>query len=66
MHRQSLASPARTLAPVDRQQRSGRQPERRGCAAGAKDRKIRRDALLDQALKDTFPASDPVSVAFIR
>jgi hypothetical protein len=29
-------------------------------------RRDRQDALLDEALKGTFPASDPVSVAFIR
>ena len=29
-------------------------------------RRIRQDALLDEALRETFPASDPVSVAFIR
>ena len=30
------------------------------------DRRKRQDDLLDEALKGTFPASDPVSVAFIR
>lgn len=29
-------------------------------------RRMRQDALLDEALMGTFPASDPVSVAFIR
>ena len=29
----------------------------------AEERRKRQDALLDQALKDTFPASDPVSLA---
>ena len=32
------------------------------CQAAAQ----RQDALLDQALKDTFPASDPVSVARVN
>jgi hypothetical protein len=35
----------------------------RSAAAG---RAKRQDALLDEALKGTFPASDPVSVAFIH
>jgi hypothetical protein len=32
----------------------------------AASRAKRQDALLDEALKETFPASDPVSVAFIH
>jgi hypothetical protein len=30
------------------------------------DRKRRQSELLDEALMATFPASDPVSVAFVR
>jgi hypothetical protein len=29
------------------------------------DRRKRQDALLDEALLGTFPASDPISVAFV-
>jgi hypothetical protein len=35
-------------------------------AAGPADRRQRQDALLDEALKETFPASDPVSVALVE
>ena len=47
--------------------RSGRVKARALAARRAPaPRRIRQDALLDEALMGTFPASDPVSVAFIR
>ncbi|HEV2747034.1 MAG TPA: hypothetical protein VGW34_07015 [Allosphingosinicella sp.] len=52
-------------AATDRQPRpvEARAPAARRARA---PRRIRQDALLDEALMGTFPASDPVSVAFIR
>jgi hypothetical protein len=35
-------------------------------SASAAERKRRQEALLDEALLETFPASDPVSVADIE
>ncbi|MDT9601051.1 hypothetical protein [Sphingosinicella rhizophila] len=54
----SEAGTDRWKRPVEARARAAR----RGPARSRK----RQDALLDEALMGTFPASDPVSVAFIR
>jgi len=33
------------------------------CRIGCSDRALHREWLLDEALKETFPASDPISPA---
>ena len=35
-------------------------------AAEADKARKHQDALLDEALKETFPASDPISIAHVR
>ena len=40
--------------------------KRKPALAAAAERKRRQDALLDMALLETFPASDPVSVILLE
>lgn len=56
--KQERAKPM-SLKAHPRQQRAA---SRRAPVRPEADRKAQQDALLDQALKETFPASDPVSV----
>jgi len=61
--KRELAEPM-SLKADPRQQRSA--SKRRPPARPEANRKAQQDALLDQGLKETFPASDPVSVFEIR
>ena len=56
----SGAAADRPKRSIERRANPARSPARR------RSRRNWQDALLDEALKATFPASDPVSVAFIR
>jgi hypothetical protein len=57
----------RAPAPRARVRFDGARTDPRYSAPGSRaDRAERQDRLLDDALRETFPASDPVSVAFVE